>query len=242
MYSLSADQISNNWEKHLKIIDSFIEEPRKSQLIELFTSLEDKIIMAPASSKHHYHNAIPGGYVDHVNRVVHCSLKVMELWENMGATIDFTTEELVLSAICHDLGKIGDGDREGYLPQKDKWRQEKLNEAYANNTEIPFMLIIDRTLFLLQKYRIQLNFNEYLAIRSHDGVYEDVNKPYFMGINPESKMRTNLVYVLHQADFMAAKIEYDLWKRSTENEEKPQKTAKKQVKSSEGLLNLVKDL
>jgi hypothetical protein len=63
-----------------------------------------------------------------------------------------------------------------------------------------------------------------------------------MGNNPESKMRTNLVYVLHQADFMAAKIEYDLWKRSTEETEKPVKSSKKQVKSSEGLLNLVKDL
>ena len=36
--------------------------------------------MAPASAKEHYHNAMYGGYVDHILRVVDLSLKVKELW------------------------------------------------------------------------------------------------------------------------------------------------------------------
>jgi hypothetical protein len=242
MYSLTAEQITENWERHLKIVDRFIEEPRKTQLLQMFSSLEDKIILAPASGKAHFHNAIPGGYVDHVNRVVHCALKVKQLWVEMGADIDFTEEELIMSAICHDLGKIGDGDKEGYIPQKDKWRQEKLSEIYTNNTEIPFMLIIDRTLFLLQKYGIQLNFKEYLTIRAHDGVYEEVNKPYFINSSPDAKFKTNLVFILHQADFMAAQIEYGMWKKLSKEVETRPKQGKKEMPTSEGLLNLVKDL
>ena len=33
-----------------------------------------------------------------------------------------TEEELVFSAINHDLGKMGDEENESYIPQTDKWR------------------------------------------------------------------------------------------------------------------------
>jgi hypothetical protein len=42
------------------------------------------------------------------------------------------------------------------------------------------MLIQDRSLFLLQKNRIEMSEKEFLAIKLHDGLYDDVNKPYYM--------------------------------------------------------------
>jgi hypothetical protein len=74
------------------------------------------------------------------------------------------------------------------------------------------MLIQDRSLFTLQQNNIPVNEKEYLAIKLHDGLYDDVNKPYYISFNPDSKFRTNLVYILHQADFLASKVEYDRWK------------------------------
>ena len=69
----------------------------------------------------------PGGYVEHVNRVVRCALKQANLWEVEGADMStFTEEELVFSAINHDLGKMGDEEHESYIPQTDKWRKDKL--------------------------------------------------------------------------------------------------------------------
>ena len=209
---LTAEQIQSNWNKHLKIVDHYLSSPRKEQVLELFNSLEDKMVMAPASGKAHFHNAIPGGYIDHVNRVVESAIKHMRLWEEMGATIDFSEEELVFSALMHDLGKIGDGEKEGYIPQTDNWRQNKLNERFLPNPELPFMLIQDRSLYILQKYGIPVSHTEYLAIRLHDGIYDDANKAYFFSHNPDSKFRTNIVYILHQADMMAAKVEYNMWK------------------------------
>lgn len=212
--NLTAEQLQKNWERHLKIVDTFITGDRKDRLKELYTTLSEEMIMAPASGKASFHNAFTGGYIDHVNRVVQCALKVKALWEEMGTNIDFTDEELVFSALNHDLGKIGLEGKPNYLPQTDNWRKDKLGELYSYNSELPFMLIQDRSLFILQKNRIEMTENEYLAIKLHDGLYDDVNKPYYITFNPDSKLRTNLPYILHQADFLASKYEYDRWKNN----------------------------
>jgi len=88
--NLSAEQIQKNWDRHLKIVDTFITGERKQQLLDLYNLLSEEMVTAPASGKAHYHNAIPGGYVDHVNRVVQCALKTRDLWISMGIEQDFT--------------------------------------------------------------------------------------------------------------------------------------------------------
>lgn len=241
---LTPEQIQANWNKHLKIIDSFIDSPRKEKIKQMYSELEEILVFAPASGKSHFHNAFAGGYVDHVNRVVESSLRVKTLWESMGASIDFTDEELVFTALFHDLGKVGDGEKEGYIPQTDKWRQDKLNEVYSNNPELPFMLIQDRSLYLLQKFGISMTTNEYFGIRLHDGIYDEANKAYFISNMPDSKLRTNIVYIIHQADFLASKVEYDKWKatvqpKSTTSSYKKEKPT---LKPSAGLMNTLKEL
>ena len=244
--NLTAEQIQANWDKHLKIVDTFITGERKEKLKALYVSLADTMVLAPASGKPSYHNAFPGGYIDHVNRVVHCALKTKALWEEMGSTIDFTDEELVFAALNHDLGKIGAGDQPYYLPQTDKWRQDKLGEIYTHNKDLSYMLIQDRSLFTLQQNQIPVSEKEFLAIKLHDGLYDDVNKPYYISFNPDSKLRTNIVYILHQADFLASKIEYDRWKATGEVQEpkveKTKSSTGKTVNASEGLMSLVKNI
>lgn len=244
--NLSAEQIEKNWNKYLKIVDTFITGERKEKLKSLYLDLADEMVMAPASSKPSFHNAFAGGYVDHINRVVHCALKTKALWEEMGADIDFTDEELVFAALNHDLGKIGAKGSPGYLPQTDAWRKDKLGELYTINRDLSFMLIQDRSLFTLQQYGITMSEKEYLAIKLHDGLYDDVNKPYYISFNTDSKFRTNIVYILHQADFLASKIEYDRWKNeggTTQPQvQKTKSTTGKTVNASEGLMNLVKNI
>lgn len=242
----SAEQIEKNWEKHLKIVNTFITGDRKDKLLSLYESLAETMILAPASGKPSFHNAFPGGYIDHVNRVVHCALKTKALWEEMGATIDFIDEELVFAALNHDLGKIGFKDQPNYLPQTDTWRRDKLGEVYIHNKDLSFMLIQDRSLFILQQNNISMNEKEFLAIKLHDGLFDEVNKPYYLSFNPDSKLRTNIVYILHQADFLASKIEYDAWKSQGGNTspkvEKVSSSSGKRVNASEGLLNAVKSI
>ena len=183
---LSAEQIHSNWEVFLNNIETHISSPRKEKLLEFYKKYEERIILMPAAHKKEYHNAFPGGYIDHVNRVVKGSLKLYNMWEEMGCDMTtFTTEELIFSAINHDLGKMGDEENESYIPQTDQWRRDKLGEDYMFNKKVPFASVPDRSLFLLQSHGIQYNFNEMLAIQTHDGLYDDGNKKYLFAFMPE---------------------------------------------------------
>lgn len=208
--NLTAEQIQDNWDELMSYIEKYIQSPRKEKLFDFYNKFQERIILMPASHKKEYHNAFPGGYVEHVNRVIKCSLKQAELWSEMGADDStYTLEELVFSALNHDLGKIGSEDEESYIPQTDQWRKDKLGEDYTFNTKVEFASVPDRGLFLLQMHGIQYSFNEMITIQTHDGLYDEANKKYLMGYMVEQKPRTSLPFIVHQADLMAARIEFE---------------------------------
>jgi hypothetical protein len=105
---------------------------------------------------------------------------------------------------------MGDSEHEAYIPQTDKWRQDKLGEDYMFNKALPFSSVPDRGLFLLQQHDIKYTFNEMLAIQTHDGLYDAANEKYLKAFMPEQKPRTSLPFILHQADMMAARIEFEV--------------------------------
>ncbi|MFZ9376911.1 MAG: hypothetical protein ACO25K_07280 [Candidatus Fonsibacter ubiquis] len=207
-------------------------------------------MLMPAAHKKEYHNAFPGGYVDHVLRVVDCALKLNDVWVEMGVdTSTYTKEELVFSALNHDLGKLGDSEHESYIPQTDQWLKDKLGEDYKFNDRLEYMSVPDRGLHLLMSHGIQFSKNEMLAIKLHDGLYDEANKPYLLTWMPETKPRTSLIYIVHQADLMAARIEFEhewlpKFKSNLPNQEKNFKlesketTAKKQSIKTKALGNI----
>lgn len=256
---LTAEQIQENWIKFIGYIDTHISEPRASKLKAFYEQYSERIIIMPAAHKKEYHNAFPGGYVEHVNRVIEAALKINSVWAEFGAEQNYTIEELVFSAMNHDLGKMGDENHESYIPQTDQWRKDKLGEDYTFNNKLEFMSVPDRGLFLLNSHGINYTKNEWLAIKLHDGLYDDSNKPYLMSWAPETKIRTALVHIVHQADLLAAKIEFERewfpkFKGETTNvknnftldSNKPNnKTAKTKVLGnikSEGLKNLLNNI
>ena len=243
--TLSAEKIQKNFDKHLKIIDTYIGD-RKDSIKSMVNHMEDTYIMAPASGKTWYHSAFPGGYVDHVNRVVEYAVKQSRLYQEMGGNVDYTNEELVFAALFHDLGKLGDGDKPNYIPQTDKWRQDKLSEMYTFNPDLDFMLVPDRSLFILQKFGIKVNQKEFLAIRCHDGVFDKANESYFFSHVESSRQKTSIISVLHAADFLASKVEYDMWKAnggsSTPTTQKTKSSTGRRVNASKGLTNMLKNL
>ena len=208
--TLTAEQIKENWDEFLGYIETHISSPRKEKLLEFYNKYEDRLMLMPASHKVQYHNCFPGGYVDHVNRVVKGALATHKVWEAFDAdTSTYTIEELIFSAINHDLGKMGDENNEAYLPQTDNWRKTNLGEMYVHNKALPFLSVPDRGLHMLQSHGISYTTNEMLAIKLHDGLYDPANEPYLKNWMPEQKPRTSLVYILHQADMMAARIEFE---------------------------------
>ena len=207
----TAEQLQAHWVEFISNIETHITGNRKQQLLDFYTKYEDRIILMPAAHKKEYHSAFPGGYVDHVNRVVRGALSMSALWEGFGCDMTtFTQEELVFSAINHDLGKMGSDTEDAYIPQTDNWRRDKLGEDYMYNKSLPFASVPDRGLFLLQQHNIKYTFNEMVAIQTHDGLYDVANDKYLKGYMVEQKPRTSLPFILHQADMMAARIEFEV--------------------------------
>jgi hypothetical protein len=173
----------------------------------MYESMADRVLTAPASSNSSRHNCWPGGYIDHVNRVVKCAIKLWETWESLGAnTKNYTKEELVFAAINHDLGKVGSSTDEYYIPNDSDWHVKR-GQIYKINPKLQFMKVPDRSIFLLQEFGVVYSENEYLAIKLHDGLYSKGNESYLMAGQPEFALKTDLPILLHHADHLATLIE-----------------------------------
>ena len=110
---------------------------------------------------------------------------------------------------------MGQQEGEDYQPNDSQWHVDKLGMVYKFNTDIPAMKVPERSLFILQEIGCKLTQNEYITIKIHDGLYDESNKFYFMSSMKETRLRTHLPLLMHQADHMAAQIEFEQWNNAT---------------------------
>ena len=238
--TLTEQQITDNYKELRKIINDTFSDLRLDKLNHMYVDLEDRMVVAPASSVEHYHNSKVGGYVEHILHVVKFAQQIKKLWEDAGATIDFTDEELIFSALHHDLGKVGDElGNEFYTPNESEWHIKNQGRIYNVNPDIEHMDVTDRSFFLLQEYGIKYSKQEFYGIRLADGMYVDYNKPYLMTSIPTSMLRTHLPIIIHQADMMATYYERDMWK--TGNKKEAKKVEKSVNKIKKAVDNEVKE-
>ncbi len=239
----TAETLIKNWEDFQSIIKKSIPS-RADELIKMYDKFEDRVMYAPASGMEHYHNAFPGGYVDHVIRVFKCAHKVYESWSDMGADMSgYTLEELSFAAINHDLGKIGDMDNPYYEPNQSEWHRKNQGKIYDYNANIVNMEVPHRGLWMLQNHGIHVSQNEYIAIMIHDGMYVEGNWFYYK--NKTKPLHTNMALILHQADLMASRIEYERWKNNSSSnptQTSPIKTKKVLSDSTSRQVDVFKDL
>ena len=213
MKELTPQQIEQNWNKLRNIIQNTFEGERLDNLNKMYDYFEDRMCMAPASGKEHFHYAHVGGYVEHVLHIIDYSQQLRSVWEKNGATINFTDEELIFAAMHHDLGKVGDLEHDYYVPNESEWHRKNQGAIYTHNKELQHMTVTDRAIFLLGHFKIPMSECEYIGLRLTDGMYEEANKAYYVAYQPERQLRSNIAYILHQADMMATHIEFDQWKR-----------------------------
>ena len=222
MRQLTTKQIQNNWKKLIQLIDdTFVDtedNERHTKLREMYDYFEDRMVIAPASGREHYHNAFVGGYVEHVLHVIDCAIKLKKVWEECNANINFTDEELIFAAMHHDLGKVGDMENDYYIPNESDWHRKNQGKIFTHNPKLQYMTVTDRAIFLLNQFGITMTEKEYIGLRLTDGLYEEANKSYYISYDPDWSLKSNIAYILHQADSMATHIEYDMWKRSLEEE------------------------
>lgn len=201
---IDETKIQADYDKFMEYINA---DPRAEQLLPMYEVLKDELTMAPASGKMHFHNAFPGGYLDHILRVTDTALKIAGLYKQMEGDINFTKQELIFAALHHDLGKLGTEDGPYYIDQDSDWHRKR-GELYKQNENIQYMKAPERGLFMLQKYGVVITQNEWLAIKLSDGLYDEGSKSYLVNFAPYA-MKTNLPYVIHWADHISSRVEND---------------------------------
>ena len=214
MKQLTPEEIQHNWDNLRQVIDVNFTGERLERLNEMYDFFEERMCLAPASGREHFHNAHPGGYVEHVLHITQFVQQIYRLWGQNGAKIDnFTEEELIFAALHHDLGKVGNLVEDNYIENDSDWHRKNQGLIYKHNPKIDYMTITDRACWILQHFNVKMTENEYIGLRLTDGMYEDANKGYYMNYSKDNQLTTNMAYILHQADMMASKIEFDQWKR-----------------------------
>ena len=201
---MTAEKILENWNKLMKIIEDNFSGTLKDNILKLHDHFEARIIEAPASGRPDYHNCFPGGYLDHVLRIIETGLDVKQQFIKMGVEVTCSDSDIILAAMFHDLGKVGDLNTPYYIVQTDEWRRNKLNEFYTYSKELENLSVTDRALWLLQYFDIKVSQEVWKAIKLADGMFDDGNTKLFrLGTNNQNILH----YIIHFADWMATVAE-----------------------------------
>lgn len=193
----SEEQKLENAQLVMRLVENF-PEPRRGLVKKMLEGpIGQEYFVAPASSREEFHGCYPGGLCQH-------SLNVVSSLYRMSKALcpdRWDKSTLAFVGLFHDLGKVGDGERPGYVPNPSDWHRNK-GMLYEVNARCVYMPSSERGLFLLQRYGIVLEAEEYLAIRLNDGQYEKANDGY--------KMREpDLALLLHWADRWSVSVEKD---------------------------------
>ena len=222
MKKLNETQLKENWDKLINLVSEIFSGERKEKLLKMYNHFEDRMMFTPGSGTAHFHNCFIGGYVEHVLHITKIARKLFVDYKELGAHIDYTEEEVIFAALHHDLGKVGDLENDYYVPNDSKWHIENQGKYYKRGKDLNFMTVTDRAIYLLNHFGLTMSENEYLALRLTDGMYEEANKTYLMQYLDENKVKSNLPILLHQADMLASRIEYENWKYQDEKKSKPE--------------------
>jgi len=175
-------------------------DDRKDQVMKFRSFLESETswLSSPASTR--FHLNIESGLLLHSVGVTYNALRIKDL-----LAPDITDESVVITALFHDLGKVGLPGKPYYLPNKNKWEIEKRGMAYKVNPSIVTMNLGVRSLYIISQH-VTLSETEAQAIVAHDGIYPVnggvVNLDYH-------HKECRLQMILHFADKWTAAVEED---------------------------------
>ena len=55
-------------------------------------------------------------------------------------------KNLIFAALHHDLGKVGDLDKDYYIPQDSEWHRKNRGEIFKHNPKLQYMTVTDRAI------------------------------------------------------------------------------------------------
>lgn len=147
---------------------------------------------APCSGK--YHLAKVGGLLEH-------SMNVYEKMCALATALDdadIDINSIIICALLHDLGKMGDHDKSNYVENVLKSGKVSEAEPYKTNKDLLYLPHEIRSIAIAERF-INLTEDEEFAILYHNGLYGDLKYAI-------SGKETPLYLLLHFADLWSSRV------------------------------------
>ena len=180
---IEFDTLKNNWETY----ESLCNKAVKHGMEDLLEALGERLALCPSSPRLSQYGAHPGGLVEHSLRVTSCMRTLNDALE-----MNLPVTSILKVGLLHDLGKVGDLEKDYFLEQDSDWHRDKLGQLYKYNEDLNKMSVSHRTLWMLQHFGITLSNDEWLAVQLAQGSHFEENR-FYVGHEP------SLALLLQQA-------------------------------------------
>lgn len=174
-----------------KEIEDLLRSTKREGIDELLNFLEEQgFYDAPASTQ--YHGSEEGALAEH-------SLNVYKVASAMAKTFHYkNTESIIICALLHDVGKMGQFGKPLYVPNILKSGQQSESKPYQHNKDLLDLPHEVTSIVEVSKY-IELTEDEQLAIAWHNGLYG--------AFRYDIQGKETVLYMLiHWADMWASRI------------------------------------
>ena len=213
---MEESQVNANFEEFIKLLRTNIKRDGIENLIKWLESKDTKI--APASTK--YHNAFPGGLVEHCLNVYRRLKKLMAMEyptvtktteegvEYVENTCPYSEETIALVALLHDIAKVNfyEVQERNTKDENGQWIKVPFYSVKKSNERLLFGDHPTNSFYMISKF-VKLTYEEELAIMYHEGAF-DINLD---GLTLSRVMdvfkRSPLALLLHTADIMSTSID-----------------------------------
>lgn len=174
-----------------KIID-LLKSTEREGIDNLIEAMEQGgFFTAPCSSDKHL--CCPGGLAEHSLNVYSAMVDI-----DAGLAADLPEDSIVICAILHDLGKMGDHGKSNYVENILKSGQVSSAKPYSTNKDLIYLPHEIRSAMIAERY-IKLSEDEETAILFHNGLYST-----FKNIIPGHEFP--LYLILHTADMYVSRF------------------------------------
>lgn len=148
---------------------------------------------APCSGKKAYHLAKRGGLLEHSLNVLNTARLL-----NIALGSPVNEESIIISALLHDLGKMGDYGKPYYIENVLKSGKQSDAEPYKHNENLFYLPHEIKSVSIANRY-IRLTEQEEFAITYHNGLYGRL-------ANDIKGKETELYMILHTADMWVSRF------------------------------------
>lgn len=174
------------------LFDGELIKTKRDNIKELIECMEDGgFYESPCSGAHHL--AEPGGLLEHSLNVLTLARDLARAWEST-----IPEESIIISALLHDLGKMGDHGKPNYAENYLKDGSRSSAKPYITNTDLVYIPHEVRSVLIAERY-IYLSEEEERAILWHNGLYGQFR-------NDITGKETELYMIIHFADMWASRI------------------------------------